>query len=65
MEQKAKVVKVTAAQEKQLGTFSTVSDRIRYLNKEGYTRSQIARYLNKRYQHVRNVLVQDALKKQS
>lgn len=31
--------------------------------KEGYTRSQIADILKKRYQHVRNVLVEDAKKR--
>ena len=37
-----------------------VSNKIRALNKAGYKRADIARFLNKRYQHVRNVLVQDA-----
>lgn len=36
---------------------TTVSSRIRALDAAGYTRSQIAKFLNKRYQHVRNVLV--------
>lgn len=35
----------------------TVSSKIRALNSEGYTRSEIATFLGKRYQHVRNVLV--------
>lgn len=37
----------------------TVSDRIRALHRGGYSRAEIARLLNKRYQHVRNVLVDD------
>lgn len=35
----------------------TVSSKIRALDAAGYTRSQIANFLGKRYQHVRNVLV--------
>jgi bifunctional DNA-binding transcriptional regulator/antitoxin component of YhaV-PrlF toxin-antitoxin module len=37
----------------------TKSDKIRALSKAGYTRSQIADFLGIRYQHVRNVLVND------
>ena len=37
----------------------TVSDKIRALNRAGFSRSEIARFLGKRYQHVRNVLVAD------
>ena len=36
---------------------TTTSSKIRALNVKGYTRSEIARFLNKRYQHVRNVLI--------
>jgi len=35
----------------------TKSAKIRALDQEGYSRSEIARYLGIRYQHVRNVLV--------
>lgn len=35
----------------------TVSAKIRALDAAGYTRSQIANFLGKRYQHVRNVLI--------
>ena len=38
---------------------SSVSDRIRALDRAGYKRSEIAKFLGKRYQHVRNVLVGD------
>jgi len=38
----------------------TKSDKIRKLAKLGATRSEIAAYLNIRYQHVRNVLVSPA-----
>jgi AbrB family looped-hinge helix DNA binding protein len=38
---------------------STVSDKIRALDRAGYKRGEIARFLGKRYQHVRNVLVAD------
>ena len=36
----------------------TTSAKIRALAAAGYKRADIARFLNKRYQHVRNVLVQ-------
>jgi len=39
--------------------WTTVSDRIRALDAAGYTRAAIAEFLGKRYQHVRNVLVED------
>jgi hypothetical protein len=42
------------------GPLDTVSDKIRALDAAGYRRADIARFLGKRYQHVRNVLVDDA-----
>ncbi|HWA89192.1 MAG TPA: hypothetical protein VG889_04110 [Rhizomicrobium sp.] len=39
---------------------ATKADKIRALDRAGYTRSQIADFLGIRYQHVRNVLVDDA-----
>jgi len=38
---------------------SSVSDRVRALDRAGYKRGDIARFLGKRYQQVRNVLVGD------
>ena len=38
---------------------SSISDQIRALDKAGVKRADIARFLNKRYQHVRNVLEAD------
>ena len=38
---------------------TTKSDKIRALYREGYSRSEIRRILDIRYQHVRNVLVRD------
>jgi bifunctional DNA-binding transcriptional regulator/antitoxin component of YhaV-PrlF toxin-antitoxin module len=38
---------------------STKSDKIRALTADGYTRTEIADFLGIRYQHVRNVQVQD------
>jgi hypothetical protein len=38
----------------------TVADKIRALAAAGYPRADIARFLGKRYQHVRNVLEDDA-----
>jgi hypothetical protein len=40
--------------------YATTSDRIRALAAAGAPRAEIARFLGKRYQHVRNVLVDDA-----
>ncbi len=41
--------------------YATVSDKIRALNAAGVARAEIARFLGKRYQHVRNVLEADAV----
>ncbi len=43
----------------QLGQTTTIADRIRLLDRRGYKRAEIARILDKRYQHVRNVLERD------
>jgi hypothetical protein len=40
-----------------LNALATVSSKIRFLHALGWKRSQIALKLNKRYQHVRNVLL--------
>lgn len=42
----------------QLESIPTVSGKIRYLASTGMKRGDIAKKLNKRYQHVRNVLTQ-------
>ena len=42
---------------------ATISDQIRALNAAGFSRSEIAKFLGKRYQQVRNVLVQDEIAK--
>jgi AbrB family looped-hinge helix DNA binding protein len=44
---------------------STKSDKIRALGAAGYSRSDIARFLEIRYQHVRNVLVAEEAKQAS
>jgi bifunctional DNA-binding transcriptional regulator/antitoxin component of YhaV-PrlF toxin-antitoxin module len=44
--------------EKVAKPFETKSDKIRALSAAGYERTQIAKFLDIRYQHVRNVLVQ-------
>ena len=38
--------------------YKTKSAMIRYLDGEGFKKSEIAKHLNIRYQHVRNVLTQ-------
>lgn len=43
--------------QKVLKDMTTTSSKIRYLDSEGFTRSQISKILEKRYQHVRNVLI--------
>lgn len=42
----------------QLAEITTVSGQIRFLASQGMSRGDIAKKLNKRYQHVRNVLTQ-------
>lgn len=42
--------------------YATISDRIRALDAAGVPRADIARFLDKRYQHVRNVLEGDKQK---
>lgn len=49
--------KVTKSQQESLDKLSTTSSKIRFLDSQGYTRSEIAKILNKRYQHIRNVLI--------
>jgi antitoxin component of MazEF toxin-antitoxin module len=46
----------------EIENLNTVSDRIRLLDNRGIARADIARFLGKRYQHVRNVLEQDRRK---
>lgn len=46
-----------------VGGGMTVSDKIRALDAAGYSRAQIARLLGKRYQHVRNVLEAEKLRR--
>ena len=56
-------VTINAAQKKALDSQPTVSGKIRYLAKEGFSRSQITKLVTNatggvlRYQHVRNVLI--------
>lgn len=42
-----------------LDALTTFADKIRLLDREGIARADIARILDKRYQHVRNVLERD------
>ncbi len=53
----SKSIEVSKVQEKELKSLTTVSSKIRYLDSLGMSRSQIAKKLDKRYQHVRNVLI--------
>lgn len=49
--------KLTKAQTTKLNKLPTKSAKIRYLNSLDMTRGQIAKTLDIRYQHVRNVLI--------
>lgn len=42
---------------KELNQLETKSAKIRFLHKKGFSRGDISRILNIRYQHVRNVLI--------
>ncbi len=54
---KAKVVQpLTAEHKKALTGLDNWSKKMRYLHQQGFTTSNIAHHLGKRYQHVRNVL---------
>lgn len=55
---------VTYDRDELLSKFGTKSAAIRYLDSEGLSRSAIAKLLDIRYQHVRNVLI-TPLKKSS
>lgn len=46
----------TKDQQTELDKLPSISAKIRYLDKENFTRSDIAKVMGKRYQHVRNVL---------
>ena len=48
--------KLSKAQATKLASFNNVSTKIRYLDKVGFTRGQISKIVNRRYQQVRNTL---------
>lgn len=50
-------MKLTKVQNSKLESFSTTSAKIRFLYSLGTSRGAIAKMLNIRYQHVRNVLI--------
>lgn len=54
---KIEPIVLSAHQKDTFDTLTTVSSKIRYLHAEKYSRGQIASFLNKKYQHVRNVLI--------
>lgn len=61
--QEPKAIAMTKPQQKVVADLPTVSAKIRYLNEQGYSRSQITKLITNakggvlRYQHVRNVLL--------
>ena len=50
------VKQMTAEQQAAYDALPTISARIRYLNKENFTRRHIADIIDRKYQQVRNVL---------
>lgn len=56
-----KEVKISENIKNELQKYETTSDKIRFLNSKGFSKGTISRILEKRFQHVRNVLVQDAI----
>ena len=50
-------VEASRVMERTVAGLTTKSDKIRALYREGYSRSEIRRFMGIRYQHVRNVLV--------
>lgn len=55
--QKKVVPTLTEKVRKELESLPTTSSKIRFLDKKEYSRGDISRILQKRYQHVRNVLI--------
>lgn len=47
---------LTKSQQKDFEACTTLSAKIRFLNKEGFSNGQIAKFVSRKYQHVRNVL---------
>lgn len=56
-----KEIKINENIKNELQKYETTSDKIRFLNSKGFSKGAISRILGKRFQHVRNVLVQDAI----
>lgn len=52
-----KEVGLTKVQQTKFEGYTSTSQKIRYLDSLGWSRSNIAKQLGKRYQHVRNVLI--------
>ena len=55
--QTTNVQNLTKVQVTKLQGLPSTSAKIRYLHSLGWNRSTIAKYLGKRYQHIRNVLI--------
>lgn len=51
------LLKISSTNRTKLNSLPTTSSKIRFLNGLKFSRSEIAVELNKRYQHVRNVLI--------
>lgn len=54
---KTSQINLSSTQLTHYNTLTTTSSKIRYLSSLNYTTSQISTHLQKRYQHIRNVLI--------
>lgn len=56
-------IKLSAPQQKEFDAQKTVSAKMRYLNSLDFANGAIAKFMGKRYQHVRNVLTTELKRK--
>ena len=57
-------IKLSKSIQKKYDELTTKSSKIRLLDSQGFSRSEISRHMKIRYQHVRNVLI-TPIKKQN
>lgn len=57
MSKAQKVSQTESDIDRKLSELPTVSGKIRFLHSQNWSKGAIAKKLNKRYQHVRNVLI--------
>lgn len=57
MNTKPTTIKLNKTIQKKYDDLPTKSSKIRFLDSQGFSRSEISQYMKIRYQHVRNVLI--------